>query len=121
MAREPLIGAVFVFSRDRFQGIETVKRIPRGDKDAVHELVYAPGTRELLRVEWRGEEYFMVGPNGFERLSSVTDCEDVSYVSSAYVPQCLRFGGRPTLSNAHRAAECGVSAANIRDELDEVW
>jgi WD repeat-containing protein 35 len=44
----------------------------------------------------------------------------VSYVGSAYVPQCLRFGGRPTLSNAHRAAECAVSASNLRDELDEV-
>ena len=42
------------------------------------------------------------------------------YVVSAYVPQCLRHGGRPTLSNAHRAHECGISESNIRDELDEV-
>ena len=97
-----------------------IRRIPRSDKDAVHDLVYAPGTRELLHVEWRGEEFILAGPNGFERQSSVTDCEDVSYVSSAYLPQCLRFGGRPTLSNAHRAGESGASTANIRDELDEV-
>lgn len=102
------------------KGLEMVKRVLRADKDAVHDLVYAPGTRELLQVVWRGEEFFLVGPNGFERQSSVTDCEDVSYVSSAYLPQCLRFGGRPTLSNAHRSSECGASAANIRDELDEV-
>lgn len=44
----------------------------------------------------------------------------MSYVSSAYVPQCLRYGGRPTLSNAHRAHESGVNTDNIRDELDEV-
>lgn len=50
----------------------------------------------------------------------MTDCEDVSYVSSPYMPACLRFGGRPTLSNAHRAHESAVSADNIRDELDEV-
>ena len=50
----------------------------------------------------------------------MTDTEDVSYVASAYVPQCLRHGGRPTLSNAHRAHECGISESNIRDELDEV-
>lgn len=43
-----------------------------------------------------------------------------SYVSSAYLPTCLRHGGRPTLSNAHRAHECGMSESNIRDELDEV-
>ena len=54
------------------------------------------------------------------RESSVTDTEDVSYVSSAYVPQCLRHGGRPTLSNAHRAHECGGAESGIKDELDEV-
>lgn len=102
------------------KGMALVKKMPKADKDAVHELVYAPGTRELLRVVFRHDEYLLVGPGGFERPSSVTDCEDVSYVSSAYIPQCLRFGGRPTLSNAHRAGECAVSVSNIRDELDEV-
>ena len=53
-------------------------------------------------------------------MSTVTETEDVSYVSSAYVPQCLRQGGRPTLSNAHRAHECAVTDNNIRDELDEI-
>ena len=43
-----------------------------------------------------------------------------SYVSSAYIPACLRHGGRPTLSNAHRANECAQSAGTLRDELDEV-
>jgi WD repeat-containing protein 35 len=102
------------------KGLEIAKRLPKSDKEAVHDVVYAPGTRDLLRVEWRDEEYWLITSNGFERLSTVTDCEDVSYVSSAYVPQCLRYGGRPTLSNAHRAHECGVSSSNIRDELDEV-
>ena len=104
------------------KGLELAKRIPRQDKEAVHELAFVPGTRDMLRVEWKASEnsYVLVGNSGYSRVSTVTDCEDVSYVSSAYVPQCLRFGGRPTLSNAHRAAECGVSVSNIRDELDEV-
>jgi hypothetical protein len=41
-------------------------------------------------------------PEGFRKKSSVLSCEAVSYVSSAYIPACLRQGGRPTLSNAHR-------------------
>ena len=61
-----------------------------------------------------------MGKVGYRRQSTVTETEDVSYVSSAYVPQCLRHGGRPTLSNAHRAHECATSDSNIRDELDEV-
>ena len=41
-------------------------------------------------------------------------------MSSAYIPQCLRHGGRPTLSNAHRSHECAVSTSSIRDDLDEI-
>jgi hypothetical protein len=102
------------------KGMEICKKLSRKEKEAVHEMVYAPGTRELLRVQWDGEEYWLKTESGFERQSTVTDTEDVSYVSSAYVPQCLRHGGRPTLSNAHRAHECGSTSSNIRDELDEV-
>ncbi|RYH30944.1 hypothetical protein EON65_03805 [archaeon] len=102
------------------KGKELVKRISRKEKEAVHEYVYARGTRELLTVNWDGRNYFLVSPSGYRRKSTITECEDVSYVSSAYIPQCLRYGGRPTLSNAHRAHESGVNVQNNLDELDEV-
>ncbi|CAM9176318.1 unnamed protein product [Ectocarpus sp. 6 AP-2014] len=103
------------------KGKELVKRITRKEKEAVHEFVYARGTRELLHVRWDGNEYWLESASaGYRRKSTITETEDVSYVSSAYVPQCLRYGGRPTLSNAHRAHESGVNTDNIRDELDEV-
>jgi WD repeat-containing protein 35 len=101
------------------KGYQVLRNVGKVDKEAVHECVYAPQTRDLLRVHWDGEEYELQSSQGYKRPSSVTDCEDVSYVSSAYVPQCLRTGGRPTMSNAHRAHECKV-ASNLRDELDEV-
>lgn len=75
---------------------------------------------ELLAAVWDGRCYYLCSNSGYRRKSTITDTEDVSYVSSAYIPQCLRYGGRPTLSNAHRAHESAVSADNIRDELDEV-
>lgn len=102
------------------KGKELVKRISRKEKEAVHEFVYAKGTRELLSAVWDGKHYYLMSASGYKVKSSITDTEDVSYVSSAYIPQCLRYGGRPTLSNAHRAHESAVSADNIRDELDEV-
>ncbi|CAM9106959.1 unnamed protein product, partial [Discosporangium mesarthrocarpum] len=102
------------------KGKELVKRITRKEKEAVHEFVYARGTRELLHVHWDGNEYWLESASEYRRKSTITETEDVSYVSSAYVPQCLRYGGRPTLSNAHRAHESGVNTDNIRDELDEV-
>lgn len=102
------------------KGKELVKRISRKEKEAVHEFVYARGTRELLTVKWDGINYFLISDSGYRRKSTITECEDVSYVSSAYIPQCLRYGGRPTLSNAHRAHESGVNVQNNLDELDEV-
>lgn len=102
------------------KGKELIKRISRKEKEAVHEFVYARGTRELLSVHWDGRHYFLVSASGYSRKSTITDTEDVSYVSSAYIPQCLRYGGRPTLSNAHRAHESSSSSDTIKDELDEV-
>merc|ERR1740138_1417222 len=102
------------------KGAELVKRISRKEKEAVHEFVYPPGSRELLRPFWNGNDYYLKSAGGYKRKSSINETEDVSYVSSAYVPQCLRYGGRPTLSNAHRAHESAVNTDNIKDELDEV-
>ena len=102
------------------KGKELVKRIGRKEKEAVHEFVYARGTRELLTPLWDGANYYLVSTSGYKRKSTITECEDVSYVSSAYIPQCLRYGGRPTLSNAHRAHESGATSDNIQTDLDEV-
>ncbi|KAF0700918.1 Aste57867_8566 [Aphanomyces stellatus] len=103
------------------KGQELLTKLGKADKTPIHEMAYAPGTRNLLRVEWDGEEYWLVDKeSGYRRVSAVTETETVSYVSSAYVPQCLRRGGRPTLSNAHRAHECGLSDSTIKDQLDEI-
>lgn len=102
------------------KGKELSKRISRKEKEAVHEFVYARGTRELLSAVWDGHNYYLCSASGYRRRSTITDTEDVSYVSSAYIPQCLRYGGRPTLSNAHRAHESGQSSDNIQNDLDEV-
>ncbi|ETV92521.1 hypothetical protein H310_13202 [Aphanomyces invadans] len=103
------------------KGQELITKLGKSDKAPIHGMAYAPGTRNLLRVEWDGHEYWLVdNESGYRRVSSVTETETVSYVSSAYVPQCLRRGGRPTLSNAHRAHECGLSDSTIKDQLDEI-
>ncbi|KAG9400358.1 hypothetical protein AC1031_010578 [Aphanomyces cochlioides] len=103
------------------KGQELITKLSKKDKTPIHDMAYAPGTRNLLHVEWDGQEYWLVdSQSGYRRISAVTETETVSYVSSAYVPQCLRRGGRPTLSNAHRAHECGLSDSTIKDELDEI-
>jgi len=68
---------------------------------------------------------------GVRRVSAVTETEDVSYVSSPYLPACLRVKAKgggggggggvgrgsvtPLSSNAHRAHECGSGSHNIAD------
>jgi hypothetical protein len=74
------------------KGKELVKRISRKEKEAVHEFVYARGTRELLSVFWDGRQYHLTSPSGYRRKSTITEVEAVSFVSSAYIPQCLRYG-----------------------------
>ena len=104
------------------KGMEVLPSISEDDKAAINSCVYGgkgDSADDLLHVHWDGNMYFLQSESGTRFHSDVTECEDVSYVSSAYVPQCLRTGGRPTLSNAHRAHECRTEN-NIRDELDEV-
>ena len=60
------------------------------------------------------------GGDRYARESLVTDTEDVSYVSSPYLPMCLRHGGREITSNASKAHLSSGGETNIRDELDEV-
>ena len=58
----------------------------------------------------------------YERESEVSETEDVSYVSSPYLPKCIRATGgrfRDFTSNAHRSHESAAGGSNIQDELDE--
>ena len=72
--------------------------------------------------------------------SKVTETEDVSYVSSPYLPDCIRRGSknchgchsdkadlsekifrpRGMTSNAHRAYESAAGKSDIKDEYNEV-
>ncbi|KAH9080029.1 hypothetical protein Ae201684P_020608 [Aphanomyces euteiches] len=85
------------------KGQELITKLSKKDKTPIHDMV---------------EHAIFSMSSGMDK--TVTETETVSYVSSAYVPQCLRRGGRPTLSNAHRAHECGLSDSTIKDELDEI-
>ena len=58
---------------------------------------------------------------GYKRESSITEAEDVSYVSSAYIPQCLRLPYAPTPHDFSNLAEAAAEAAgDVKDELQEV-
>mmetsp|Transcript_34270 Transcript_34270/g.75065 ORF Transcript_34270/g.75065 Transcript_34270/m.75065 type:complete len:361 (+) Transcript_34270:174-1256(+) len=131
LREEELICALHVSSRSykpvlcyqiSDRGRELVRHISRREKSVVDNFAHLRGSRELLKIAWDGDSYWLQSSSGYRRKSTVTETEDVSYVSSAYIPQCLRYGGRPTISNAHRAHESGIAACdNIRDhDLDQI-
>lgn len=131
LREEELISALLVSSKSykpvvlyqvSDKGKEVLAQLSRNDKETVNDFAHKPSTRELLRTSWDGESFWLESSSGYRKRSTTTDTEDVSYVSSAYIPQCLRYGGRPTLSNAHRAQECGKAGIdNIRDnDLEEI-
>ena len=113
-------------------GLQLIHDASAGLKQAVDEFIYPPETsnlpRELMSVHLAGGQFFISTPGGLLRQSRVMESEDVSYVSSAYVPSVLRTGGvvrrcstsTPTLtSNAHRAGEASLGGSTIADDLDE--
>ncbi len=131
LREEELINALMISSSSYKPGVcyqisdkgsELIRHIGRREKEIVNDFAHRQGSRELLKTYWDGDSYWLQSSSGYKRISSITDTEDVSYVSSAYIPQCLRYGGRPTMSNAHKAHESGMGAIDtIRDhELDEV-
>ena len=69
--------------------------------------------RFVLRNRAEGAAHYM-------RNSQITAPEDVSYVVSPYMPDCLREKNAKMLtSNACRSHESATGTSNIQDELDE--
>ena len=56
---------------------------------------------------------------GYTRMSDVTETEDVSYVSSPYLPECLRGDEKPMTDNSNRAHESAAGESDLKDELSE--
>jgi hypothetical protein len=51
--------------------------------------------------------------------STITEIESVSYVSSPYIPSCVRKWGRESKRNTDRTGALVNAVSNIKDELDE--
>lgn len=103
-------------------GLETLVNstiLKKADRRAVDEVIRDPdGALLSVRYDPEAQTFQLASENGFCIDSTVTDTEDVSYVSSPYLPFTCRDLRRPMASNAHRAAESGLGASSVRDELD---
>ena len=97
----------------------------RRDKAAIDEVIYSDKLqltpRNLFLVEYNKEDavFCLRSASGVERVSDITDIEEISYVSSPYVPKCIRRWGRECSSNKSQAALLANATHTIRDNLDE--
>ncbi|KAJ1489544.1 hypothetical protein T484DRAFT_1937083 [Baffinella frigidus] len=111
-------------------GIEFLRQVPNKVKLDVDNYIHGPKPfhEKLLQVALRrapGEDdvieqhFYLTAEGGYERRSTITEVEDVSYVSSPFLPLSVRKSEKPTTSNAHRAGEAATGESNIKDELSE--
>lgn len=113
------------------KGREFLSHIPRKIIEQMDDFVYAPqeyvtesGERKLLVVQFDGEAFHLTTRDeSYSKESDVTETEDVSYVSSPFLPACIRNTkegfAKPFTSNYHRRHESAAGGSNIQDELDE--
>ena len=121
------------------KGLDLLGIMPRELKDEVDEVIHGPEgyEDELLAVAWEepdeeeiaaaeaeGEDepepgFRLYTAGGYARMSDVTETEDVSYVSSPYLPDCLRGDDKPMSDNADRAHESAAGESDVKDELSE--
>jgi hypothetical protein len=113
------------------RGLDILDLVPDELKEQVDAYVMGPDEykEELLNVEWDPEAededgecepgFVLFTDSGYRRKSGITNTEDVSYVSSPYLPEVLRGGDEPCNDNTNRAHECADAASGLQDELSE--
>ncbi len=103
-------------------GLALVAQMGNDVKDPVHKLVYPTGIGGgPATIHFDSEEcmFTITTEGGFKKESEMTECEDISYVSSPYLPACLRENDRPNNSNKHRTHEIADAGDNIQVETSE--
>jgi len=104
-----------------FKGQKLLKRkLTQSSQDAVNSFCFT-ADGQPLHVGMQDQKFFFyTSDKEYKVVSKVTDTEDVSYVSSPYLPDCIRRGLRGMTSNAHRAYESAAGKSDIKDEYSEV-
>lgn len=105
------------------KGLAMLKHLPGSLKDEVDSFIYPPTPLEKkpLLVSYDGKK-FQLRSGGYSKTSTITESEDVSYVSSPFLPRCLRSNGYYQVeerNNRHRAHECAMGVSTITTDTSE--
>ena len=99
------------------------RRVSEQDMELVDDLIVSPHSDEdeLVQVVWDASRraWNLVAP-GFSKVSTFTDVESVSYVSSPYIPPSALKGTQSCTDNSDRVGELQDAGSTIKDSsLDE--
>ena len=101
------------------------RRVSEKDMELVDELIVPPNSvdgDDVVQVVWdpAPRAWNLVAP-GYSKVSSFTDVESVSYVSSPYIPPSALKGRQSCTDNSDRVGELHDAGSTIKDSsLDEV-
>ena len=107
------------------RGLKLLARAPTALKRQVELFCTEPNTTTrgiLIDPVYNLEEecFQLISRSGnYSRNSKITDCEDVSYVSSPFIPSFLLQPGTVLESFSSRAHESAAGESGIEDELSE--
>jgi hypothetical protein len=84
-------------------GLGMMKAVPQALFDELRHVVYVPDDqntyKDMVQISWNPHKDLFAlksDKTGYYRYSTITEVEDVSYVSSPYIPTVLRRGLQPT-------------------------
>ncbi|DBA00815.1 TPA: hypothetical protein N0F65_004720 [Lagenidium giganteum] len=105
------------------KGQQLLSHISRELRQEVDSFVFppSPSGHSPFMVRYDGYK-FVLCSGTYTKPSSITESEDVSYVSSPFLPRCLRSSGyyqAQERSNRHRAAECAIGLSSISKKTNE--
>lgn len=137
LREEGLIHGLKLSSR-RYQTVTAYQISAKGEKvldelltveyrESVNQLYNCESGNDysnLLMVEWSGSDFILVNPvSGYREHSTITDCEEVSFVSSPYLPLNLQRSAsslNALTCNADRVKTAINGQTDIREELHEI-
>ncbi|DBA00171.1 TPA: hypothetical protein N0F65_007796 [Lagenidium giganteum] len=116
------------------QAVTLLKNFPVEEKKAIDAFLSAPSNKHglmsatsgmilfdggLLKITFDVDDgkFRFIRSDGSVTVSRVTDIEEVSYVSSPYLPNCLMRNEAAFSSNSAQAAKCSQGISGIKDEL----
>jgi hypothetical protein len=89
-------------------------------RDAVDALIFK--NRELVDVAYQaeaGQFKIFTASGAYSKISTITDIETVSYVSSPFIPSSMSMPTVEVTDNSARCHELQNYTSNIKDELSE--